>query len=147
MIYDFLQDPEFNPDKIVQKSVAAAGLCAWIINIHRYHQVFLIVGPKQKALQDSQEELQEAQNRLEFLKAKIKNLEVKLSEIQAEFENAIAEKQKCQNEADKTAFTLDLAHRLINGLANENVRWKQSVKRFVNINTENPKINRISKSF
>lgn len=113
----------------MQKSVAAAGLCAWVINLHRYHQVFLIVGPKQQALQDSQKELQEARERLQYLKFKIQEFEMKLAEIQAEFEEAIAAKQMCQREADKTAFTIDLAHRLVNGLANENVRWRESVQR------------------
>ncbi|EDX15768.1 GD15126 [Drosophila simulans] len=127
-LQEYLKDPEFNPDKVVQKSVAAAGLCAWVINLHRYHQVFLIVGPKQQALQDSHQELLEARERLQYLKAKINNLEAKLAEIQAEFENAVGEKQMCQREADKTAFTIDLAHRLVNGLANENVRWKESVQ-------------------
>ncbi|KAH8382612.1 hypothetical protein KR009_004377 [Drosophila setifemur] len=127
-LQEYLKDPEFNPDKVVQKSVAAAGLCAWVINLHRYHQVFLIVGPKQQALQDSHQELLEARERLQYLKAKIINLEAKLAEIQAEFENAVAEKQKCQREADKTSFTIDLAHRLVNGLANENIRWKESVQ-------------------
>lgn len=128
--YSILQDPEFNPDKVVQKSVAAAGLCAWVINLYRYHQVFLIVGPKQQALQDSQQELHEARERLQYLKSKINNLELKLAEIQAEFEHAVAEKQKCQREADKTSFTIDLAHRLVNGLANENVRWRESIQRY-----------------
>ncbi|KAH8251731.1 hypothetical protein KR038_005556 [Drosophila bunnanda] len=127
-LQEYLKDPEFNPDKVVQKSVAAAGLCAWVINLHRYHQVFLIVGPKQQALQDSHQELLEARERLQYLKAKINNLEAKLAEIQAEFENAVAEKQRCQREADKTSFTIDLAHRLVNGLANENVRWRESVQ-------------------
>ncbi|XP_068157565.1 LOW QUALITY PROTEIN: dynein beta chain, ciliary [Drosophila tropicalis] len=127
-LQEYLKDPEFNPDKVVQKSVAAAGLCAWVINLHRYHQVFLIVGPKQQALQDSHQELLEARERLQYLKAKINNLEAKLAEIQAEFEHAVAEKQKCQQEADKTAFTIDLAHRLIHGLSNENIRWRESIQ-------------------
>lgn len=114
----------------MQKSVAAAGLCAWVINIHRYHQVFQIVGPKQQALKDSQNELAEARERLDYLKQKIIALERKLSEIQSEFEDAVASKQKCQHEADRTTFTIDLAHRLINGLANENVRWRESVQRY-----------------
>lgn len=29
----YLQDPEFDPDFIRAKSAAAAGLCAWVINI------------------------------------------------------------------------------------------------------------------
>ncbi|XP_053970080.1 dynein beta chain, ciliary [Anastrepha ludens] len=128
VLQEYLKDPEFSPEKVVQKSVAAAGLCAWVINLHRYHQVFLIVGPKQQALQDSQKELQEARERLQYLKVKINEFERKLAEIQAEFEEAVAAKQMCQREADKTAFTIDLAHRLINGLANENVRWRESVQ-------------------
>lgn len=111
--------------------MAAAGLCAWVINIHRYHQVFLVVGPKQQALKDSQNELVEARERLDYLKQKINDLERKLSEIQSEFEDAVAAKQKCQQEADKTTFTIDLAHRLVNGLANENIRWRESVQRLV----------------
>uniref|UniRef100_A0A1I8M0L3 Dynein heavy chain n=1 Tax=Musca domestica TaxID=7370 RepID=A0A1I8M0L3_MUSDO len=128
VLQGYLKDPEFNPDKIVQKSVAAAGLCAWVINIHRYHQVFLVVGPKQQALKDSQNELAEARQRLDYLKQKINELERKLSEIQSEFEDAVASKQKCQQEADKTTFTIDLAHRLVNGLANENERWRESIQ-------------------
>ena len=29
----YLANPEFEPEKILSKSVAAAGLCAWVINI------------------------------------------------------------------------------------------------------------------
>ena len=57
----------------------------------------------------------------------VQELEKKLNIIQAEFDAALNEKQKCQFEADKTAFTIDLAHRLVNGLASEKVRWRVSV--------------------
>jgi dynein heavy chain len=29
----YIDDPDFDPDKIRSKSTAAAGLCAWVINI------------------------------------------------------------------------------------------------------------------
>lgn len=44
-----------------------------------------------------------------------------------EFDGAVAEKTECQNQADETAMRIDLANRLVNGLASENVRWKESV--------------------
>lgn len=44
---------------------------------------------------------------------------------------AVAAKQKCQDEAEATAFTIDLANRLINGLASENVRWAETVQVYV----------------
>ncbi len=36
---EYLRKPEFHPDHIRTKSYAAAGLCAWAINIVRYYEV------------------------------------------------------------------------------------------------------------
>lgn len=66
-----LQDHEFDPQKILAKSSAASGLCAWVINIYRFHNVYLIVGPKQKALRDAQLELKGAQEKMDFFNKKI----------------------------------------------------------------------------
>lgn len=51
-----------------------------------------------------------------------------LGELTASFEEATAAKMKCQKEADATAYVIDLANRLVGGLASENVRWGESVK-------------------
>lgn len=47
---------------------------------------------------------------------------------------ALAEKQKCQDEADATALTIDLANRLVNGLASEKIRWTETVETLVLLN-------------
>ncbi|XP_055614548.1 dynein beta chain, ciliary, partial [Uranotaenia lowii] len=126
-LQEYLKDADFDPDKIRAKSAAAAGLCAWVINIHKFYQVYQVVEPKQRALNEAQSELKAAQDKLMDLTQMINELEERLGVIQAEFNDALAEKQKCQDEADKTAFTIDLAHRLVNGLASENVRWRESI--------------------
>lgn len=66
-----MQDPEFDPQKILAKSSAASGLCAWVINIYKFYNVYLIVGPKQKALKDAQAELKAAQEKMDFFNKKI----------------------------------------------------------------------------
>ncbi len=39
----YIDDPDFEPEKIRSKSIAAAGLCAWVINILLYvHSFYLI---------------------------------------------------------------------------------------------------------
>lgn len=43
-------------------------------------------------------------------------------------ETALAEKQKCQDEADATTLTIDLANRLVNGLASEKIRWTETLE-------------------
>lgn len=46
-----------------------------------------------------------------------------------EFKTAISEKTKLEIEAEKTALTISLAHRLVNGLGSEAIRWHQSVEK------------------
>lgn len=39
----YLKDPEFNPSLIRTKSFAAAGLCAWVINIVKFYEVSVLL--------------------------------------------------------------------------------------------------------
>lgn len=126
-IQPYINDPDFDPEFIMAKSSAASGLCAWVINIMKFYDVFVVVEPKRKALQKANQELKDAQARLSELKQKLEELEDKLSELKAQFDVAVAAKLKSQQEADATSLTIDLANRLVNGLASENVRWGESV--------------------
>lgn len=127
-IKPYLDDPEFDVDLVRSKSGAAGGMCEWVININKFYEVFLIVGPKQQALRDAQSELKAATDKLDKLNSQINRLEEVMAVIQADFDKALAEKQIYQDEADKTAFKIDLAHRLVAGLGSEKVRWKDSMK-------------------
>ncbi|XP_030080192.1 dynein beta chain, ciliary [Drosophila hydei] len=124
----YVLDPEFNPEKIISKSSAAAGLCSWVININRFYDVYLVVEPKERALVEAEKELNDARDKLTALNQRLNELEQELNILQISFDEAMAKKQKCQDEADKTAFTIDIANRLIGGLATEKVRWIDSVK-------------------
>lgn len=126
----YLQDPEFNPDFVRGKSLAAAGLCSWVINIISYYEVFCTVEPKRIALAQANAELNAAQTKLNAIREKLKNLEESLAKLTAEFEKATNEKLKCQQEAEMTAKTIELANRLVGGLASENVRWADSISNF-----------------
>lgn len=54
-------------------------------------------------------------------------LEVKLQELTEKYEKAVEEKNICQAQEEKTRETIDLANRLVNGLASENIRWRETV--------------------
>ncbi|GLG98379.1 Putative dynein heavy chain [Gryllus bimaculatus] len=123
----YIADPEFDPDKIISKSQAAAGLCAWVINIIKFFEVYEVVEPKRQALAQANDDLAAARAKLETLTSRIRELEHKLGLLTADFEAAVAAKVRCQQEADATALTIDLANRLVNGLASENIRWRNSV--------------------
>nr|CAH8820074.1 unnamed protein product [Trichobilharzia regenti] len=125
---EYVKMPNFDPDVIRTKSLAAAGLCSWVINILKFHDVYCEVKPKRDALDAANEELRQATEKLEGLQKKIAVLEASLAELTANFREATEEKLRCQQEADFTAKTLDLANRLVNGFASENIRWANQVE-------------------
>lgn len=120
------------PEKVFSKSCAAAGLCDWVINIIKFYDVYVVVEPKRRALIQANAELSAAQDRLRFLNNQIESLEEQLSMLKTEFQEATNAKLKCQADAETTANTIDLANRLVNGLASENYRWRDSVANFRN---------------
>eukprot|EP01135_Chromosphaera_perkinsii_P008680 Nk52_evm13s1444 gene=Nk52_evmTU13s1444 len=126
----YLKDPEFDPDFIKAKSLAAAGLCSWVINVVSFFNVYCDVEPKRLLLAEANQQLEDAQSKLSIIKAKIAALDENLAELTAEFEKATNEKLRCEEEATNTQQTLVLANRLINGLASENVRWAEAVENF-----------------
>lgn len=89
------------------------------------------VEPKRRALAQANAELAAAQEKLSIIKRKVQSLEDQLSKLTADFEQATADKLRCQKEADATQATIQLANRLVGGLASENVRWAQAVAEYV----------------
>lgn len=87
--------------------------------------------PKRRALAQANAELEAAQEKLSIIKRKVQSLEEQLSKLTADFERATADKLRCQKEADATQATIQLANRLVGGLASENVRWAEAVAEFV----------------
>ncbi len=71
-IQPYLDNEEFDPDFIRNKSLAAAGLCAWAVNIVSFYRVFCDVEPKRNALAAANAQLADAQIKLSKIKAKIK---------------------------------------------------------------------------
>ncbi|XP_041975803.1 dynein beta chain, ciliary [Aricia agestis] len=137
-IQPYLKDSEFEPEFVRSKSAAAAGLCAWVINIIKFYEVFCDVEPKRKALAAANAELAAATEKLKSIKSKVASLEEQLATLTADFEKATLEKLKCQQEADATSRTIQLANRLVNGLASENVRWAEAVSNFMQQSTTLP---------
>ncbi|KAH7825191.1 dynein haevy chain 4, outer dynein arm beta [Monocercomonoides exilis] len=126
-VQPYLDRESFNGDSIMKKSVAAAGLCKWVINIVKYYYIYCDVQPKREKLAAAQETLAEARAKLEAVQAKVDKLNKKLKALTDQFEAATEEKNEVIRQAKETQNKLNLAHRLVNGLASEAVRWRENV--------------------
>lgn len=68
---EYLRDPEFNPDAIRRVSFAAAGLCAWAVNIVQYYRVYCEVEPKRLAAEEATEQLRQTEEQFNATQNKL----------------------------------------------------------------------------
>jgi len=123
----YLAKEHFTVEVISTKNKAAAGLCAWVINIVMYRDILVTVEPKRKALREANEKLLAANTKLQASQKKVAELQAKLDKLTEEFNRANAEKQQAIDDVERGTMKLDLAQRLTRALADENVRWAEGV--------------------
>lgn len=126
-VMKYIADEEFNPELVRTKSAAAAGLCSWVINILRFYEIYCDVAPKRAALNKANAELQQSKEKLQAVEKKVNDLEDEIKKLTREFEIASEAKLKVEREAKQTENVINLANRLVNGLASEKIRWTDSV--------------------
>ena len=125
-----ISKPHFNVETMRGKSGAAAGMTAWVINICKYFRIYQYVEPKRQKLQEANAKLDEANTKLTAVRKEVAELEEKLAKLTAQFEAATAEKNEAIAAAEKTQNKANMADRLVNGLADEKIRWTNSIAEF-----------------
>jgi dynein heavy chain len=118
----------FNEATIMKKNSAAAGLCAWVINIVNYYDIWRDVEPKRMKLQKSNEMLAEANEQLAKVQTQVDELNAQLARLQTQYDKAEAAKKEAEETAERGKLKLDLASRLIAALGSEGARWTATVR-------------------
>jgi len=121
-------NPEFNFTAVKRVSLAAAGLCDWVVNVLIYHDIYLDVEPKRKLLLEAEGKLNDANKKLAAVNENVAMLEARKQAFQDQLVAATEEKNSLIEKAEKTAKRLNLAERLVNGLKDENERWGNNVE-------------------
>lgn len=78
----YLTDPEFTPSQIRNASVAAEGLCKWVLAIEQYDNVSKMIAPKKEALAKAHEELEVKLKALREKQASLRAVEDELAGLQ-----------------------------------------------------------------
>ncbi|XP_026726846.1 dynein heavy chain 7, axonemal [Trichoplusia ni] len=123
-----MQDEGFVPEKIKTVSVAAEGMCKWVIAMTKYDKVAKVVAPKKQRLAAAQAVYDKASAALAIKQAQLKEVQDKLKKL----EDALAEQNRQQKILDDEVMDcsnkLKRAEMLISGLGGEKTRWTQIAK-------------------
>ena len=124
----YVTNPAFEPTSIVTKSVAAGGLCKWVIGMNAFHKVRCEVRPKEERLAEAQERLGLSRSQLKKVQDKVNDLKSKLDALMKQYQDAVDRSNEIEARARKTKQKMTLAERLVGGLATEKVRWKSTIE-------------------
>merc|ERR1719163_1794361 len=119
-----LAEPFFTYDVMKGKSSAAANLTNWVINIVGYNKIYKKVAPLMEEVRVATETKEAAEEALAIVLARVAEVQAKVAQLNQEKEEAVAEKERVEAEAQQCLDNLSLAERLVNGLADEYVRWQ-----------------------
>ncbi|XP_075991785.1 dynein heavy chain at 36C [Anticarsia gemmatalis] len=121
-------DDGFVPEKIRAVSVAAEGMCKWVIAMTKYDKVAKVVAPKKQRLAAAQAVYDKAMAALAIKQAQLAEVQLKLKKL----EDALSEQSRQQKVLDDEVMDcsnkLNRAEMLISGLGGEKTRWTQIAK-------------------
>merc|ERR1719482_2636460 len=123
-----MAEPFFTYDVMKGKSSAAANLTNWVINIVGYNRIYKKVAPLMEEVRVATETKNAAEEALAIVLARVAEVEAMVAKLNAEKDAAVAEKERVEAEAAACLEKLALAERLVNGLADEYIRWQGTVK-------------------
>ena len=125
----YLALPHFNAEAMKTKNSAAVGLTNWVVNIVGYRDIVVTVEPKKAKAAAAAKEAEEAEAKKSAAETLVAELTLKLNELKAKLAAAEADKAAAEEVVRKGKEKADLANRLTNALADENVRWAASIER------------------
>lgn len=121
----YITNPEFDPEKVKNASLAAQSLCKWIIAMSNYDVVAKEIGPKKVALAEAEAKYNKAMDTLTEKRSQLAEVEKKMKSVQDELEENERKMKTFQNEANTVQTKLQRAEDLIGGLGGEKQRWGQ----------------------
>lgn len=71
---EYTSDPDFVPERVKQVANSCKSICQWVLALEHYHDVFKMVKPKQKRVDEAKEALRLAQANLHKKQTSLKKV-------------------------------------------------------------------------
>ncbi|KAJ3183889.1 Dynein heavy chain 6, axonemal [Geranomyces variabilis] len=125
----YIENPNFNPDAVEKVSKACKSMCMWVIAMDLYCRVNKEVAPKRRRLEEAAATLETTRAKLAEKAAALAEVESQLGKLKAQYEQSIASKRELADKMEETTRRLARAGKLTTALADEQIRWAESVER------------------
>ncbi|CDS41066.1 dynein heavy chain [Echinococcus multilocularis] len=118
---------DFMPEVVGKVSFAAKSLCMWVRAMEVYGRIYRYVEPKRQRLLQAEAILAEKRAQLAAAQAKLDALMAEMARLQQEYNDKMEQKDELRRKAEALERMLERARMLVDGLADEKVRWTQTV--------------------
>lgn len=126
----YIDNPKFVPEEVAKVSKACRSLCLWVRAIDVYAKVAKEVEPKKARLKLAKDELNVVMSELKIKQDKLADVENQIRELQSQYDHSVSEKKKLEHSIQQTSSRLKRASKLTTALADEQIRWKESIEQF-----------------
>ncbi|KAJ3023365.1 Dynein heavy chain 6, axonemal [Thoreauomyces humboldtii] len=125
----YIENPNFNPDAVEKVSKACKSMCMWVIAMDMYSRVNKEVAPKRRKLEEAAVALESTRAKLAEKAAALAEVESQLGKLKSQYEQSISSKRELADKMEETTRRLARAGKLTTALADEQIRWAESVER------------------
>ncbi|KAI9095538.1 hypothetical protein DFS34DRAFT_182154 [Phlyctochytrium arcticum] len=126
----YIENPNFTPEAVEKVSKACKSMSMWVIAMDLYSRVFKEVQPKRRRLEEAQAVLETTQAKLAEKTAALQQVESQLEKLKQKYEESVASKRELADKMEETTRRLGRAGKLTTALADEQIRWAESVERY-----------------
>jgi len=124
----YISNPEFVPEKVVNKSVAAKTICKWVLAMNNFYDVLKKAEPKKKRYEEMMANLNIVKAAFAEKMAQLNAIKEKVAKLKADCEGLINERNKLAEEMSITRRRLTRAEELMELLTDEDARWNSTIK-------------------
>lgn len=125
----WISKPQFEPGAVRKISVAASALCTWAIASSKYQAVTKKVAPKKAKHAEVTAVLKEAQAELQIKLDEVQKVKDAVAKLQANCQAMQDEKEELEQNMETSNLRMGRAEKLVVLLADEGVRWKETVEK------------------
>ncbi|CAL2045248.1 unnamed protein product [Caenorhabditis brenneri] len=123
----YISKEEFDPENVRQCSLAAEGLCRWVLAIDMYNQISKIVEPKRERLKKAEALVKQNMKQLEVKRKALTKVQEKLQLLSDQHSQMNQKKQELESQKASCELRMERAERLIQALSGEKDKWKNKI--------------------